>query len=155
MSSKGDGGMKNIMDSGDPAAFHTRLKGTFTGMLQWHHLDALWERVKCGSWYIYQLGEALPTAALSGDELARRIDALDTLLRQEHDYDYCGIVYADDVAQPTLIKVYDPNNMGSSCSGNAAPSPPGWILSTTPPALIETHAPMPNNRRRWWQLFAK
>ena len=115
----------------------------------------MWARVKSGTWYFYQLGEELPTIALSGDELARRIDALDALLRRDHDYNYCGIVYADDVEQPTLIKVYDPNNMGSSCSGNATPSPPGWILSTAPPALIETHAPTPNNRRRWWQLFAK
>ena len=142
------------MHSADPAAFHARLKGSFTGMLQWQQLDALWGRVKSGTWYFYQLGEELPATALSGDELARRIDALDALLRRDHDYNYCGIVYADDAEQPTLIKVYDPNNMGSSCSGNAAPSPPGWILSTTPPALIETHAPTPNNRRRWWQLFS-
>ncbi|OIR07741.1 hypothetical protein GALL_100230 [mine drainage metagenome] len=143
------------MHSTDPAAFHARLKGSFTGMLQWQQLDALWGRVKSGTWYFYQLGEELPITPLSGDELARRIDALDALLHRDHDYNYCGIVYADDAEQPTLIKVYDPNNMGSSCSGNAAPSPPGWILSTTPPALIETHAPTPNNRRRWWQLFAK
>jgi len=123
--------------------------------MQWHHLDKLWGRVKCGTWYIYQLGEEVPASPLSGDELACRINALDALLRQEHDYNYCGIVYADDVELPTLIKVYDPNNMGSACSGNAAPSPPGWILSTAPPELIETHAPIPNNRRRWWQLFAK
>jgi hypothetical protein len=143
------------MDGADPAAFHARLKGSFTGMLQWQQLDALWARVKSGTWYFYQLGEELPTVALNGDELARRIDALDALLRHDHDYNYCGIVYADNAEQPTLIKVYDPNHMGSSCSGNAVPSPPGWILSTTPPVLIETHAPTPNNRRRWWQLFAK
>jgi hypothetical protein len=143
------------MDGTDSAAFHARLKGTFTGMLQWQQLDALWGRVKSGTWYFYQLGEELPTVALSGDELARRIDALDALLHRDHDYNYCGIVYADNAEHPTLVKVYDPNNMGSSCSGNATPSPPGWILSTTPPALIETHAPTPNNRRRWWQLFAK
>ena len=144
----------NTMHGTDPAAFHARLKGSFTGMLQWQQLDALWGRVKSGTWYFYQLGEELPTVALNGDELARRIDALDALLRKDHDYNYCGIVYADDAEQPTLIKVYDPNNMGSSCSGNAAPSPPGWILCTEPPALIETHAPTPNNRRRWWQLFS-
>jgi len=124
-------------------------------MLQWQQLDELWARVKSGTWYFYQLGEALPTTAMNGVELARRIDALDALLRKDHDYNYCGIVYADDAEHPTLVKVYDPNNMGSSCSGNAAPSPPGWILSTMPPALIEINAPIPNNRRRWWQLFAK
>jgi hypothetical protein len=144
-----------MTDSAAPAAFHARLKGTFAGIMQWQQLDELWGRVKRGTGYVYQLGEALPATALSGDELARRIDALNELLHREHDYHYCGIVYADDVENPTLIKAYDPNNMGSSCSGNAAPSPPGWILSTEPPALIEIHAPVPANRKRWWQLFSK
>ena len=134
--------------------FNERLKGKFAGIMQWQQLDELWGRVKTGVWYFYQIGEELPTATLSGDELARRLDALGELLRREHDYSYCGIVYADDVAQPTLIKVYDPNHMGSSCSNGAAPSPPGWILSVSPPHTIELDAPSPNNRKRWWQLFS-
>jgi len=143
------------MDSANAKDFHARLKGNFQGMLQWQQLDALWARVKAGEWYVYQLGESLPDKPLSGDVLARRIDALDQLLRQEHDCNYCGIVYADDAEQPALIKVYDPNHMGSSCSNGAAPSPPGWILSISPPAMIELHAPIPNNRKRWWQRFSK
>lgn len=141
--------------SADPAAFHARLKGTFAGIMQWQQLDALWATVKTGEWYFYQIGEALPIVPLRGDGLAQRLDALGELLRREHEYSYCGIVYADDVAQPTLIKVYDPNQMGSSCSHSATPSPPGWVLSTEPPALIERQAPTPANRRRWWQLFSK
>lgn len=144
-----------MSDKVAPAAFLARLKGTFAGILQWQQLDELWGRVKRGNWYVYQLGEALPTIALNGDELVRHIDALNELLHREHDYHYCGIVYADDVEQPTLIKVYDPSNIGSSCSRDATPSPPGWILSTEPPTLIETHAPTPHNRKRWWQLFSK
>lgn len=142
------------MDNSEAVAFHARLKGAFQGVLQWQQLDELWVRVKQGAWYFYQIGEALPTTPLSGDELARRIDALNELLHRDHEYNYCGIVYADDVDNPTLIKVYDPNHIGSSCSGDAAPSPPGWILSQVPPALIEIQAPTPNNRRRWWQLLS-
>ncbi len=142
------------MDSTAAEAFHARLKGTFSGILQWQQLDELWARVKPGLWFFYQVGEDVPEEALGGGELAARIDALNRLLHSEHDYHYCGIVYADDVEQPTLIKVYDPGNMGSSCSRDTTPSPPGWILSTEPPALIETHAPTPNNRKRWWQLFS-
>lgn len=134
--------------------FNERLKGKFAGIMQWQQLDELWGRVKTGVWYFYQVGEKLPTAALSGDELARRLDALGELLRREHDYSYCGIVYADDVENPTLIKVYDPGHMGSSCSHNATPSPPGWLFSIEPPTRIERHAPTPANRRRWWQLFS-
>lgn len=141
------------MDSADAEAFHARLKGTFYGIMQWQRLDALWDRVKGGQWFFCQLGEAVPEMLLSGDVLAVRIDALDTLLRHAHDYNYCGIVYVDNVEEPTLIKVYDPDNLGSFCSHSATPTPPGWILSTSQPALMESTVPAPNNRKRWWQLF--
>ncbi|MCR4302602.1 MAG: hypothetical protein NUV63_00025 [Gallionella sp.] len=140
------------MDNGRKASFHARLNGRFQGMLQWQQLDDLWKRVKRGQWYFYRIGETLPDYPLSGDDLARRVDVLDTLLRQEHDYHYCGIVYADDEEQPSLIKVYDPNGMGSSCSRSTTATPPGWILSISPPETIEAHAPVPGNRKRWWQL---
>ena len=141
------------MDSAAAEAFHARLKGTFHGILQWQQLDELWGRVKGGLWFFYQVGETLPVQPLSGEVLAVRIDALNTLLRHDHDYHYCGIVYADNVEAPTLVKVYDPNNLGSSCSHNATPTPPRWILSTFQPETIESHAPVPNNRKQWWRLF--
>jgi hypothetical protein len=143
------------MDATNQEEFLARLKGTFYGMLQWQQLDELWGRVKPGQWFFYQVGEEVPALPLSGSELAERIDALDKLLREEHDYHLCGIVYADHVEEPTLIKVYDPNNLGSACSRNAAPTPPRWILSTVRPPHIENAVPVPNNRRRWWQLFSK
>lgn len=124
-------------------------------MLHWQQLDALWEKVKTGAWYFYQLGESLPPSALSGAQLEQRVDALNELLHKEHDYPYCGIVYVDDEERPTLIKVYDPNQIGSSCSGNTPPAPPGWILSLEPPALIEIHSPITASRKRWWQLFSR
>lgn len=144
----------NDMVSPEAAAFHARLQGTFYGILQWQQLDELWERVKSGHWFFYQLGEETPSRSLSGDELAMRLDALNTLLRNEHDFHLCGIVYADQVEEPTLIKVYDPNNLGSACSRSTTPTPPRWILSTAQPPLIENHVPAPNNRKRWWQLFS-
>jgi hypothetical protein len=141
------------MNSSASEAFRTRLNDSFSGILQWEGLDALWGKVKAGQWFFYQIGEELPAAPLSGDELAVRVDALNTLLRHDHEYNYCGIVFADNVETPTLIKVYDPNTLGSSCSCNEAPAPARWILSTAQPAIIESHVPSPNNRRRWWQRF--
>ena len=134
-------------------AFHMRLKGTFYGIMQWQQLDALFDHLKGGQWHFYQVGEALPDKPLGGDELAVRLDALNTLLRNDHDYPYCGIVYVDNMEEPSLIKVYDPNNLGSSCSHSDTPSPPRWIISLTQPHLIEIAVPTPNNRRRWWQRF--
>ena len=76
---------ENMMDNLAAEAFHARLKGNFYGILQWQQLDVLWEHVKRGQWFFYQLGETLPDTPLGGDELVVRIDALNTLLRHEHD----------------------------------------------------------------------
>lgn len=136
--------------------FQQRLDGRFEGVLRWQQLDELWSTVKQSgqAWYFYQVGSALPQQPLSAQQLATSIDELDVLLRQEHDYDYCGIVYVDDVNQPTLIKVFDPNNLGSSCGCSGERIPPRWIISQQAPEEIIDEAPMPNNRKRWWnQLF--
>jgi hypothetical protein len=145
----------NVLENTAAVAFHARLKGKFYGVLQWQDLDALWERVKTGQWFFYQIGETLPDKALSGDDLAVHIDALNKLLRQDHDFHLCGIVYVDQFEEPMLIKVYDPNNLGSACSRSTTPTPPLWILSTVPPPLIDNQVPVPNSRKRWWQLFSR
>ena len=133
--------------------FSTRLNGSFTGILRWPALDALWASVRGQpvGWYASLAGEAPPQAPLEPEALLRFIDELDALLHREHDHDYCGIVYADDPAQPTLIKVYDPHNLGSSCGCSGARIPPRWVLSRLPPAAIVDDAPLPGARRRWWQ----
>ena len=136
--------------------FQQRLDGRFEGILQWQQLDEFWPRLKQSEkdWYFYQVGSVLPQQPLSTQELAESIAELDTLLHKEHDYDYCGIVYVDDVNHPTLIKVYDPNNLGSSCGCSGERIPPRWIISQQQPEEIIDDAPTPNNRKRWWnQLF--
>ena len=61
------------------------------------------------------------------------IEGIDKLLRNEHTENYCGVVYVDDKTQPRFIKIFDPNNLGSSCSTGLAAPLPAWILSKIPP----------------------
>ncbi len=138
--------------------FTARMQGVFWGVLGWHDLDALWARVRAQpeGWYASLVGETPPDAPLAPDALARFVDEVDALLRREHEYDYCGIVYTDDLESPSFVKIYDPNNLGSSCGCSTVKIPPRWVLSRIPPERVEDTAPMPNGRRRWWQrLFAQ
>ncbi|QTR49734.1 hypothetical protein [Candidatus Thiothrix anitrata] len=133
------------------------FRGSFMGVLRWHQLDHLWEQVRADSqaWYVYAVGEEPPTQALNGDALHRVVQELDALLRQEHAEDYCGIVYTDSMNHPTYIKVFDPNNLGSTCGSSGNPPLPGWILSHMQPINLPAALPQPGNRRRWWQkLFS-
>ena len=136
-------------------AFRARLGGTFQGIMHWPQLDELWARIGVGRWFVYPTDETPPTEPLSGVPLAARLDSLGAQLRREHEYDYCGIVYVDDADAPTLVKIYDPRNLGTSCSHGAAPIPPRWILSTVQPAPIEPEVLQPAHRWRLWKPRAR
>jgi len=136
--------------------FSRRLNGRFTGILRWEDLDQLWDTLNGSgrAWYFYQVGAELPALPIKGGSLHHALGKLDQLLHADHDYDYCGIVYVDNRESPTLVKVYDPNNLGSSCGGSMV-IPPRWIISLECPAKVIDDAPVPRNRQRWWQrLFS-
>jgi hypothetical protein len=136
----------------------TAFRGSFTSALRWHHLDDLWEvmrRQADDGWYIYAVGEAPPVESAGRDRLLQFIDEVDQLLRREHDHDYCGIVYADNLADPSFIKIYDPNNLGVSCGYSDNPPLPGWVLSRIRPCDLQAGQVLPGNRKRWWRrLFS-
>nr|WP_156782853.1 hypothetical protein [Acidihalobacter yilgarnensis] len=134
--------------------FQTLYRGRTVGILRWPQLDAFWSHLKPRAgegWYVYAVGEPPPQVPADADAVVRFIDEIDALLRREHDHDYCGIVYADDLDVPRLIKIFDPNHLGSSCGSSVHPPPPGWVLSLVPPVDLADAMPLANNRRRWWQ----
>ena len=144
--------------SDEQVDFRAAFKGTFTGILRWEQLDALWQRLRddaAGAWYLYAVGETPPSKTLSESEVLRFIDEIDELLRKEHEEDYCGIVYVDDKCSPSFVKIFDPHNLGVSCGYSDNPPLPGWILSKLMPVDLQAPMPQPGNRRRWWKrLFA-
>lgn len=138
--------------------FRGAFKGSFSGVLRWEQLDELWQRLRddaAGGWYLYAVGDAPPTDTVSNYDVIQFIEQVDELLRREHQEQYCGIVYVDDVNAPSFVKIFDPNNLGVSCGYSDSPPLPGWILSKLPPVDLQAPMPQPGNRRRWWQrLFA-
>jgi hypothetical protein len=111
-----------------------------------------WVRERAGEgWYLYAIGEEPPRAAADAAQVLRFIDEIDRLLRAEHDEDFCGIVYADDLAAPALIKIYDPNNLGVVCGYSDNPPLPGWVMSKLPPVDLPATQLVAKGRRRWWQ----
>jgi hypothetical protein len=128
--------------------------GSFTSALRWHNLDDLWQVLRddvAHDWYIYAIGNDVPDEVSSHGDLLHFIENIDHLLREDHKEDYCGIVYADDLSQPSMIKIFDPHNLGVSCGYSDNPPLPGWVLSKTQPVDLVTNQVIPNNRKRWWQ----
>ncbi len=128
-------------------------RGRLVGVMRWPDLDRLWERLRASpaGWYVYAVGEPPPTVVATPERLAEFVEAVDRLLRTEHDEDYCGIVYADDPERPAFVKIYDPNNLGAVCGTSGVPTLPGWTLSRVAPVDLPSAFPPPAGRRRWWR----
>jgi hypothetical protein len=136
--------------------FQRLYTGRLWSVLAWDQLTALWQRIDpAAGWYLVAVGVSpAPTSGMAPADAAgvsAFIERIDALLRAEHHESYCGIVYADDLESPSLIKIYDPNNLGSSCGSSKTPHPPGWIMSRLPPDEIIATRAAPENRKRWWQ----
>ncbi len=140
----------------DPTEFQRLYSGRLWSVLAWDQLAALWQRIDpAAGWYLVAVGVSpAPTSGMPAADAAgvrAFIQHIDALLRAEHHESYCGIVYADDLENPRLIKIYDPNNLGSSCGSSKAPHPPGWVMSRLPPDEIIVTRDAPGNRKRWWR----
>jgi len=134
--------------------FDRILNGMLFSLLSWKQLADFWSKIDTrAGWYLYAIGETVPQAPAVPNEVADFIQRIDALLRKEHREDYCGIVYADNLDNPCLIKIYDPNNLGVSCGSSKNPPLPGWIMCNMPPSELQPKGVIPANRRRWWQAF--
>ena len=132
--------------------FEQLFTGRLWSLLSWQQLTDFWARIdRDAGWYLYAVGEPLPDKTATAEEVERFIAETDALLHREHHHDSCGIVYADDLASPRMVKIYDPNNLGSSCGTGKHPHPPGWMMSRVPPVELQRPGPLPEGRKRWWR----
>lgn len=135
------------------SAFRELYAGRLWSILSWDQLTAFWSRIEADGWYLYAVGEAVPAEPAAAAATAEFIRRVDTLLRNDHRHDYCGIVYADNLDRPSFVKIYDPNNLGVSCGFSTNPPLPGWIMSRVPPEDLQPARPAPEGRRRWWRAL--
>ncbi len=134
--------------------FDQLFDGTLYSLLSWSQLTAFWDRLDTGAgWYLYALGEERPGEPADAEHVAAFTREIDVLLRREHHEDYCGIVYADNLDDPSIIKIYDPNHLGTSCGSSKHRILPGWVMSKLPPSDLSPSHLVPQNRKRWWQGF--
>ncbi len=143
------------MNASQGGTFQACLTGPFNGVVSWTQLSELWSVVRMSpeGWYIYAIGEPVPTEPAGADQLVRFTEEIDVLLRREHREDYCGIVYADDKTNPRFIKIFDPHNLGSSCGSSGTRTLPGWLLTRMPPEPLTDPRILPEGRKRWWRAL--
>lgn len=132
--------------------FAQSVRGRFSGILKWEDLDRLWEvlrRRNDGGWYLYETERPPPENPLKPAELSEFLNRTGPWLKAEHEEEYCGIVYADDSASPSMVKIYDPHNLGVVCGYSDHPPLPKWILSRIAPSDLRSGRTAAGRWRRW------
>lgn len=137
-------------------AFLDTYKGRMSGVLRWSQLDSLWQALQAeDGWYLYEVGGAPPEASLSDEKLETAIQKIEVFLRKEHDENYCGVVYADDLKAPSLLKIYHPKKMGASCGSSGSTVLPKWTLSKQAPIDLVSWALERDQKPAWWKHMLK
>lgn len=139
------------------SAFNQKLNGLLFGIMRWSEWDKLVVRLRLDhtkQWYLSAAGADVPKEPASPAMLGKFLSEIDVLLKSQYEQDYLGIVYVDNVATPSLIKIYDPDNLGSACGTSGSKVEPGWVISQDrPDSEFGNRAATPANRKRWWNAL--
>lgn len=130
--------------------------GRMSGVLRWSQLDNIWQTLdRRQQWYLYEIGDVVPKHSINATELKHAIQDIDGFLHQQHDVDYCGVVYADNLESPSLLKIYHPRKMGASCGSRDSTVLPKWTLSTLPPIDLLEWSLEKDQKPSWWKHMLK
>jgi hypothetical protein len=126
--------------------------GRMSGVLRWPQLDKLWRNLDANDgWYLYEPGNEIPASPINRDDLQIAIGQMDAFLHQEHNAEYCGVVYTDELDDPSLLKIYHPKKMGASCGSSGSTVLPKWTLSRHPPVDLVEWALQKDHKPFWWK----
>ena len=115
-----------------------------SGILHWEDMDAFWPQMQAttGEWYVFDPSQDAPVAPVSGAGWQAALDAARALVYTRRELPMSGAVYVDNRKTPAFIKVFDPSNMGTSCSCSTEPVMPKYIFSRARPDSLPL-APLP------------
>jgi len=120
--------------------YFQKFKGRFIGIMQLDDCDALLQKLIDipDDWFIYDTLQPMPSERLHADDFINQVKLIKSIIDDEHDERYCGIVYADDIKNPTFIKIFHPKNLGKTCGSSENPPMPQWLISKEQPMDVVT-----------------
>jgi hypothetical protein len=115
--------------------YFQQFKGRFIGVMQLDDCDVLLQNLidTPDDWFIYDTLTTMPSETLSADVFVEKIKHIKSIVDEEHDERYCGIVYTDDLKNPSFVKIFHPKNLGKTCGSSEHPPMPQWLISKEKP----------------------
>jgi len=115
--------------------YFEQFQGRFLGVMQWEDCYALLETLSNNphDWYFYDTLKSMPSDCIDAEIFTKNIANIKSILDEEHQERYCGIVYTNDLKNPTFVKIFHPNNLGKVCGSSENPPMPQWLISKEKP----------------------
>ncbi|MDH5228978.1 MAG: hypothetical protein OEY38_02860 [Gammaproteobacteria bacterium] len=135
--------------------FLKAFQGKFIGILSWQQWDEFRQQLintASADWYIHRVGEPIPEHTISEIQFIHFLEQIDRLFHEKHQARVFGLVYTDDLQQPTLIKLYHPKNLGATCGSSGSRVLPGWVLSHLKPVDLSVLV-VEEKRKPWWKFW--
>ncbi len=103
--------------------------------MQWEDCHTLLQNLldNPNDWYFYDTLEVMPESTIAAEDFIVKINDIKAILDIEHKERYCGIVYTNDLKNPSFVKIFHPNNLGKTCGSSENPPMPQWLLSKEKP----------------------
>ncbi|HIE78874.1 MAG TPA: hypothetical protein EYP92_08750 [Candidatus Thioglobus sp.] len=119
-------------------SYTEQFKGRFIGIMQWEDCDSLLHALtdNPNQWYVYNTSSDVPISTVDADEFIQQINEIKGIITKEHQERYCGIVYTDDIDNPSFVKIFHPKHLGKACGSSEKPPLPRWLLSKTQPTDV-------------------
>ena len=120
--------------------YFQKFKGRFIGIMQLEDCDALLQKLIDipDDWFIFNTLQPMPSERLQAADFINEMKHIKSIIDDEHDERYCGIVYADDIKNPTFVKIFHPKNLGKTCGSSENPPMPQWLISKEQPMDVVT-----------------
>ena len=121
-----------------------QFQGRFIGIMQWGDCNALLQKLidQPDGWYLYDTLASIPNQIIDAKVFTENVNRIKKILTNEHQERYCGIVYTNDLENPSFVKIFHPKNIGKSCGSSEHPPIPQQLLSKTKPVdVVEKFGP--------------
>ena len=139
------------------SSYIDEFQGRFIGIMQWDDCDALLQKLinQPDGWYLYDTLVSAPNQIIDASVFTENVNRIKKILTDEHQERYCGIVYTNDLENPSFVKIFHPKNLGKSCGSSEHPPIPKWLLSKTKPVnVVEKFGP-PKEKQGFISKFLK